>query len=80
MKTLNQKIVRILLNHCETLKHGERLIQVIPNGDIEEIANEIEQQVQNCLIADVVKSDCKTCGGKEFTREKDGSLTVCLDC
>lgn len=31
-------------------------------------------------IADVVKSDCKTCGGKKARRELDGSIVICLDC
>ena len=39
-----EKIVRILLNHTETLSTTKGLIQVIPNGDIEDIADEISNE------------------------------------
>ncbi|MDB4343502.1 hypothetical protein OAA15_00615 [bacterium] len=39
-----------------------------------------EQQVKNCLIGDVVKSECKTCNGEPVRREFDGSIVICLDC
>jgi hypothetical protein len=38
------------------------------------------QQVNSVDLADVVKSECKTCGGKKAKRDFDGSIVICLDC
>lgn len=42
---MNKQIVRLLLKYTETMSHEGNLIQVIPNGYIEEIATEIETLV-----------------------------------
>jgi len=87
MKTLNEKIVRILLNHTEVLKHNDRLIEVIPNGDIEDIASEIEKITTKHYLTNIKKQNteprdcaihntdftgkCFICGEQVFTK---GSL------
>ena len=38
-----------------------------------------QQQVKSD-VAEVVKSECKTCNGKKVRRESDGSIVICLDC
>jgi hypothetical protein len=38
-----------------------------------------QQQVKSD-VAEVVKSECKTCNGKKVRREFDGSIVICLDC
>ena len=38
-----------------------------------------KQQVKSD-VAEVVKSECKTCNGKKVRRESDGSIVICLDC
>jgi hypothetical protein len=44
---MNKQIVRLLLKYTETMSHEGRLIQIIPNGYIEEIAHEILLQIKN---------------------------------
>ena len=55
---MNKQIVRLLLKYTETLSHEGRLIQIIPNGYIEDIADEIEALVnKNSVIHDVIDCD-----------------------
>lgn len=64
----HKQIVRLLLKYTETMSHEGRLIQIIPNGYIEDIADEIEAIVnKNSVIACVFKleelNDLKTYAG-----------------
>lgn len=52
---MNKQIVRLLLKYTETMSHDGRLIQIIPNGYIEDIADEIEALVnKNSVIHGVI--------------------------
>ncbi len=59
---MNKHIVRLLLKYTETMSHEGRLIQVIPNGYIKDIADEIEDLVnKNSVIHGVMPcGDCST--------------------
>jgi hypothetical protein len=44
------------------------------------VVEEYAQQQVKSDVAEVVKSECKTCNGKKVRRESDGSIVICLDC
>ena len=44
------------------------------------VMEEYAQQQVKSDVAEVVKSECKTCNGKKVRRESDGSIVICLDC
>lgn len=64
----------------ETMKYLHDYTLRVINLTAERVGKNPDTSGSALHIGSVVKSDCNTCGGHEFIREKDGSLTVCLDC
>ena len=59
--------------------HEEKRKAYIEGALMVVIEKYAQQQVKSD-VAEVVKSECKTCNGKKLRRESDGSIVICLDC